>query len=95
MAAFILAFYSFIHLFMLNEITFFLAFSFHEVVLVACKMLDSVKAKSHGGKKPLFAGYLKTHFSRREEKKNDVNLDFSYFVFQCPKVHLTIQKRVK
>ena len=32
---------------------------------------------------------------RRDEEKSYSILDFSYFVFQSPKVHLTIQKRVK
>ena len=114
-AAFILAFYLSLKLPCEPRLLSSMAFSFHEVVLVASQLrcwfvyLHLPPRETGGVNKPTTrltsdendfvkakTPYRKeTSAHRRDEKKSYANLDFSYFVFQSPKVHLTIQKRVK
>lgn len=120
-AAFILAFYLSLKLPWEQRLLSSMAFSFHEVVLVASRLRfwfvylhfppretggikkpttrltsdenDFVKAKTPY-RKETSAHRVPTLFRQDEEKSYSI-LDLSCFVFQSPKVHLTIQKRVK
>ena len=120
-AAFILAFYLSLKLPCEQRLLSSMAFSFHEVVLVASRLRcwfvylhlppretggvnkpttrqtidenDFLKAKTPYRKET--SAHRVPTLLRRDEEKSYSILDFSYFVFQSPKVHLTIQKRVK
>ena len=120
-AAFILAFYLSSKLPWEQRLLSSMAFSFHEVVLVASRLRcwfvylhlppretggvnkpttrltndenDLVKAKTPYRKET--SAHRVPTLLRRDEENSFSILDFSYFVFQSPKVHLTIQKRVK
>ena len=110
-AAFVLAFYLSLKLPCEQRLLSSMAFSFHEVVLVASRLrcwfvyLNLPPRETGGVKKPTTRltsdenDFVKAKtpptLLRRDEEKSYSNLDFSYFVFQSPKVHLTIQKRVK